>query len=152
MKQFKVLVPLFLALLLVVCVAAASDAAVSVTVKNNRSQALSIAFRSSGFDGPDDRRSGWHNVPAGTSKTFTFKEVSHTMTVSDFGYYAKSGKDVWAGKSSDERPLPVIINPKGNFSGHPEDPISGGQKVFFRHATLKETTNPDNGAVTLTFK
>ena len=149
MKQFKVLVPLFLALLLVVCVAAASDAAVSVTVKNNRSQALSIAFRWSGFDGPDDRRSGWHNVPAGTSKTFTFKEVSHTMTVSDFGYYAKSGKDVWAGKSSDES---MIINPKGSFDGAPNDPISGGKKVFVRRVNLKATSSDGiDWAATLTF-
>ena len=149
MKQFKVFVPLFLALLLVVCVAAASDATVSITVRNNRSQAMSLAFC---WNGVDPGRSGWHNVPAGTSKTFTFKDANYGFndgTNGSFGYYATSGKSVWAGKSSDAS---MIINPKGSFDGAPNDPISGGKKVFVRRVNLKATSSDGiDGAATLTF-
>ena len=38
---------------------------------------------------------------------------------------------------SDERPNPVIIHPENKFSGHSEDTISGGKKVYFRQVKLK---------------
>jgi opacity protein-like surface antigen len=141
----------FLAVLLAVCFAAASaDAAIKITIKNNRNHNMTFAFRWSGFDLPDDRRSGWYNVPSGESKTFTFKDADYFLTAQDFGYYATGGGKVWQGKSGDERPLDVIINPNGKFSGHPDDPITGGKKVFFRHVALKET-GANDATATLTF-
>ena len=123
-----------------------------ITVKNNRDHNLSLAFRWAGFDLPDDRRSGWYIVPSGESKTFTFKDAYYPMTAEGFGYYATGGEKVWAGKSGDEH-MAVIIHPKNKFSGHPDDPISGGKKVVFRRVALKETDDGtrENATATLTF-
>ena len=151
MKQFKIFAPLLFALLLVVCFAAVSDAAVKITVKNNRDHTLSLAFRWSGLDWENDRRFGWRNVKAGETKTFTFEDAIYVMTSESFGYYAQGGKKVWAGKASDEY-MGVIINPKSAFGGHPDDPINGGKKVYFRRVNLKETGNSRvDGSATLTF-
>jgi hypothetical protein len=152
MKKFRAFFTAFCVISAVVCFSAVSEAAVKITVKNNRDHGLSLAFRWSGFDMPDDRRSGWYAVPSGESKTFTFKDVVYYLTVQDIGYYATGGGKVWAGKSSDERPLGVIIHPKNKFGGHPDDPIDGGKKVYFRHISLKQTDKArENGSATITF-
>jgi hypothetical protein len=91
-------------------------------------------------------------VKAGESRTITFKDAVYALTAQDFGYYATGGGKVWAGKSNDERPLAVIIHPKGKFGGHPGDSIDGGKRVYFRHISLKQTDDSrENGSATLTF-
>jgi len=135
-----------------VCFAPRSEAAVKVTIKNNRPHNMSFAFCWAGFDSPDNRRSGWYSVKAGETRTITFKDTVYALTAQEFGYYATGGGSVWAGKPSDERPLEVIIHPKDKFGGHPDDPISGGKKVYFRHINLKETGDTrEDGTATLTF-
>lgn len=129
-----------------------SDAAIKITVKNNRNHTLTLAFRWAGFDSPDDRRSGWYSVKAGESKTITLKKATYALTAQDFGYYATGGGKVWKGSAKDKRPLKTVIHPKKAFSGHPEDPINGGVTVYFRHIKLKETGNTrEDGSATLTF-
>jgi hypothetical protein len=152
MKKFKTFYALLCAVLAAVCLALPSEAEVKITIKNNRSHNLSLAFRWAGFDSPDDRRSGWYGVKAGESRTITFKDAVYALTAQDFGYYATGGGKVWAGKSNDERPLAVIIHPKSKFGGHPDDSIDGGKKVYFRHISLKQTDDSrENGNATLTF-
>jgi hypothetical protein len=111
---------------------------------------VSLAFCWANFD--DDSRSGWYVVPAGQFKTFTLKAVVYHLTRLDFGYYAKGGGKVWAGKASDDRALNVIINPRKAFAGRRNDPISGGQKVYFKHLTLKENDSGEHGYATITLK
>jgi hypothetical protein len=148
-KKFALAVCVFTTAL---CFSAKADAEVKITIKNNRSHNLSLAFRWAGFDTPDDKRSGWYTVKAGESRTITFEDAVYALTAEDFGYYATGGGKVWQGSADDERPHPVIIHPKKKFSGHPEDPISGGKKVYFRHVSLKETDGSrENGSATLTF-
>jgi hypothetical protein len=154
MKKF--LVSLLLVLLIVVCVASTSDAIVKITIKNNRNHDLSLAFRWLGLSGFNEeaKRSGWYGVKAGESRTITFEDAEWYLTGGEFGYYATGGGKVWAGKSSDEDPLKVIIHPKGKFDGHPDAPIKGGKVVYFRHVNLKLTneSNPQGpSAATLTF-
>ncbi|MDD2452660.1 MAG: hypothetical protein PHI81_03235 [Synergistaceae bacterium] len=153
MKNFRKFVFVFCVFAASLSFASSSLAAVKITVQNNRSHSLSFAFCWAGFDIPDDRRIGWYNVKAGESKTFTFKDADYPLTAQDFGYYATGGGKVWSGKADDERPLPVIIHLKRAFKGHPEDPIDGGKKVYFRHINLKQASNdPANGSATLNFK
>ena len=153
MKNFRKFVFVFCVFAASLSFASSSCAAVSITIHNNRDHNLSFAFCWAGFDKPDDRRTGWYNVKAGESKTFTFKDAQYALTAQDFGYYATGGGKVWSGKADDERPLPVIIHLKRAFKGHPEDPIDGGKKVYFRHINLKQASNdPANGSATLNFK
>jgi hypothetical protein len=142
MKIFKAFFIAFCMIFVAVCiisVSSVSEAKVSITVKNTTNKKVYLAFRWRGFDMPDDRRDGWYGVPAGETKTFTFKNIVYVFTADSFGYYAEGGGKVWAGKSSDG--LGVIIHPTKNFEGHPEDRISGGKKVYFKPLSLKETGN-----------
>jgi len=153
MKNFRKYIFVFCVFAATLSFASSSYAAVTITIQNNRDHNLSFAFCWAGFDQPDDRRIGWYNVKAGESKTFTFKDADYPLTAQDFGYYATGGGKVWSGKADDERPLPVIIHLKRAFKGHPEDPIDGGKKVYFRHINLKQASNdPANGSATLNFK
>ena len=153
MKNFRKYIFVFCVFAATLSFASSSYAAVTITIQNNRDHNLSFAFCWAGFDQPDDRRIGWYNVKAGESKTFTFKDADYPLTAQDFGYYATGGGKVWSGKADDERPLPVIIHLKRAFKGHPEDPIDGGKKVYFRHIKLKQASNdPANGSATLNFK
>ena len=136
--------------------ASVSEAAVSVTVKNNRSHNMSFAFCWQGFDMPDDMSKGWYNVKAGETRTITFKDVVYALTAQGFGYYAtgtpKGGKKLtWAGKGGDEL-MEYYIHPKESFTGSRDEPIEGGQKVPFRKVKLKETgSDRTDGSATLTF-
>jgi hypothetical protein len=146
MKKFNVFFTAFCVIFAALCIASASEAKVTITVNNNRSYSLKMAFRWSGFDLPDDRRSGWFTVPANTTKKFTI-DVAYALTADSFGYYATGGGKVWQGKSGD---LAVIIHPTKNFSGHPDTKISGGKKVYFRRVKLKGSEETGRG--TLNFK
>lgn len=128
------------------------ESAITITINNNRPHALFMAFRWSGFDLPYDRRSGWYNVKAQSSRTITFKNAVYPLTAEDFGYYAKGGGLVWSGKEDVENPMAVIINPKKAFGGHPEDPVEGGEKVYFRPVKLRRIQGSDtDGEGALTF-
>jgi hypothetical protein len=152
MKNFKKFALAVCVFTVASCFSAKADAVIKITVKNNRDHNLSLAFRWAGFDTPDDKRSGWHTVKAGESRTITFKDAVYALTAQDFGYYATGGGKVWQGSANDERPNPVIIHPKNKFDGHPEDPISGGKQVYFRHVKLKQTDDSrENGSAALTF-
>jgi hypothetical protein len=150
MKKFKAFSIVFCAIFAAVCIAAVSEAAVKITVKNNRNHKMYLAFRWRGFDQPDDRRSGWYEVLAGQTKTLTFEDVVYVFTTDGFGYYAEGGGKVWAGTSSDG--FGVIIHSTKAFKGHPDDPISDGKKVYFKPLSLKQTDESrENGSATLTF-
>ena len=124
-----------------------ADAEVKITIKNNRSHNMSFAFCWSGFDFPDDRRSGWYNVKSGESRTITFKDAISSLTMDGFGYYAEGGGSTWRGDMRQ-----VIIDPKKAFSGHPDGSIQGGKRVGFRKITLKKTGNDNTDATaSLTF-
>jgi hypothetical protein len=140
---------LFLAMAVFIA-APRAEAEIKVTIKNNRSHSMSFAFCWAGFDTPDDRRSGWYNVNAGETRTITLKDAVYALTAQGFGYYAKGGGGVWSGRTNDERRL-VIIHPTSAFSGHPDNPISGGERVYFRYIKLTAAANRQDGSVSLTF-
>jgi hypothetical protein len=158
--KWKIIAAFFLIGIWGFFVADQAEATVKVTVKNNRSHNLSIAFCWAGFDLPDDTSKGWYNIKAGESKTITIREAVYALTAQGFGYYAtgttKDGKTiVWSGKSSDDRRKEYWIHPKKSFTGQSVsngEPISGGKKVDFRALKLKKTgsTNEDATA-TITF-
>lgn len=140
-------------------VADRAEAAVKVTINNNMSHNLSIAFCWAGFDAPDDTSKGWYNVKAGESKTITFKGAVYALTAQGFGYYAtgttKGGKPItWAGSSEDKHKA-YWIHPKKSFTGQSAnggEPISDGKKVYFRALKLKETgSTREDATATLTF-
>jgi hypothetical protein len=97
-------------------------------------------------DMPDDQRQGWYTVAPGKFEAFTLKNAVYNLTAQDFGYYATGGGKVWAGKASDTRTLSVIINPHKPFAGRRNDPIAGGQKVYFKRLTLKESDSSGENA------
>lgn len=129
-----------------------ANAWVKITLNNNRSQTISVAFCWSGFDSPDDRRIGWYQVKPGESRVITLNSAVSSLTMEGFGFYANepvaNGKRVvWSG---DLRR--VIIDPKNAFAGHPEDPAPGGVEVGFRKVKLKEVGDRNTDAVaTLNF-
>jgi hypothetical protein len=111
---------------------------------------MSFAFCWAGFDTPDDRRSGWYIVNAGATRTITLKDAVYALTAQEFGYYAKGGGSAWSGRANEGRRL-VIIHPTNAFSGHPDNPIAGGERVYFRYIKLTAAANRENGSATLTF-
>ncbi len=146
-RVFKTASVFLLALMCVAVFSSTAHAEIKVTVKNNRSHTLSLAFRWAGFDMPDDIVSGWYNVPAGQTKTFKF-DVAYQMTAQDFGYYAQGGGSVWGGGK-----LSGWINPKSKFRGNPHEMPSGMKEVGYRHLKLKRGPGEDSayGSATLTF-
>jgi len=150
-KHLSKILGLFLAVMFLAALfPAESDAAVSITIRNNRSHDMSFAFRWSGFDSPQDRRAGWYVVRAGQSRTLTFNSAVYALTSTDFGYYATGGGSVWRGTA--ENGLPVTIHPRNAFEGHPNGRIEGGQRVFFRRINLTEVGDRrEDGRATLTF-
>ena len=151
MKSFKAFMAVFCAAVLMGFFAAPSEAEVKITIKNNRSHTLSIAFCWAGFDTPDFKKKGWYNVKAGETRTITIKEAAYYFnSTSGFGYYAFGGGKVWAGQEG--KGAEVIIHPTKSFSGYWDEPISGGKKVWFRHVNLKQTSEDMfHGSATLTF-
>jgi uncharacterized membrane protein len=134
--------------------ASGADAAVKITIKNNRSHTMSFAFCWAGFDYPDDVSNGWYNVKAGETRTITLKNAVYALTFKNFGYYAKGtpegGKTLyWKGKGGDEY-MAFYIHHKQSFTGSHDDPIDGGQKADFRKVNLKKVSQED-GSATLTF-
>jgi hypothetical protein len=129
-----------------------ADAAIKITIKNNRSHSMSFAFCWAGLDYEYDVSKGWYIVKAGESKTFTIKEAAYPLTSQNFGYYAMGGGSVWKGKSGGEY-SEFWIHTKQAFTGNHDDPISGGQKVPFRIIKLKRTGGDGSvdGSATLTF-
>jgi uncharacterized membrane protein len=134
-----------------VCLSAApSDAAVKITIKNNRSHDMWLSFCWAGLDHEDDVSKGWYTVKAGESRTITFKDAIYALTSENFGYYATGGKYTWSGNTGSEY-MTFWIHPKNAFTGS-HDPISGGEKVEFKTLNLKSTSdNREDGAGTLTF-
>jgi uncharacterized membrane protein len=136
---------------------ARAEATITITVKNNRSHNLSMAFCLAGFDYGYDVSNGWYNVKAGESRTLTFKDAKYHFTAEGFGYYAKGtpqgGKTLyWKGKDGDEY-MEFYIHPSKAFTGSHDDPIEGGQKVAFRKIKLTRIGDEDseNGKATITF-
>ena len=133
-----------------------ADAEIKVTIKNNRSHTISLAFCWSGFDYEDDVSKGWYNVKAGETRTITLKDAQYHFTAESFGYYAKGtpagGKTLyWKGKDDNEY-MQFYIHPSESFTGSHDTRISGGQKVAFRNVSLKETGNSrTDGSASLTF-
>lgn len=134
-----------------------ADATITITVKNNRPHNLSLAFCWSGFDYDDDISKGWYTVKAGETRKITIKDAQYHFTAESFGYYAKGtpkgGKTIyWRGKDDDSEYMAFYIHQSDAFTGSHDNPISGGQKVHFRHMKLKETGNSrTDGSGTLTF-
>ena len=141
-----------LAALLAVHCASRAEAWIKITLKNNRSHNIAVAFCWSGFDYPDDQRKGWYVVKPDESRVITLKDAVAAMTWDGFGFYAqgtsKNGRKVtWSGSLKQ-----VIIHPTKAFSGHPDDPIQGGTRVGFRKVNLKRVGDSRTDAVaTLTF-
>lgn len=142
---------MFAALFAAQCVSAA-EAWIKITLNNNRSHSIAVAFCWSGFDFPEDQRKGWYVVKPDESRVITLGDAIASLTWDGFGFYAqgtmRNGKKViWSGDMLD-----VIIHPTKAFSGHPDDPIRGGIAVGFRKVNLKRVGNQNTDAVaTLTF-
>ncbi|MCL1940607.1 MAG: DUF1036 domain-containing protein [Synergistaceae bacterium] len=135
-------------------VSARADAAIKVTIKNNRSHSISFAFCWAGFDYDDDVSKGWYTVKAGETKSFTFKDAVYPLTSENFGYYAKGtpkGKKTlyWRGEGNNDH-MKFYIHQSEAFTGSHNKQIRGGEKVQFRKMTLKRTGDTD-GTATLTF-
>ena len=114
-----------------------ADAEIKVTIKNNRSHNLALAFCWSGFDYEDDVSKGWYNVKGGETRTITFKDAQYHFTADSFGYYAKgtpAGEKTlyWSGKDDNEY-MGFYIHQTQAFTGSHDTRISGGQKVYFRY-------------------
>ena len=141
-----------LAALLAAQGASRAEAWIKITLKNNRSHNIAVAFCWSGFDYADDQRKGWYVVKPDESRVITLKDAVAAMTWDGFGFYAqgtsKNGRKVtWSGSLKQ-----VIIHPTKAFSGHPDDPIQGGTRVGFRKVNLKRVGDSRTDAVaTLTF-
>ncbi len=141
-----------LAALLAAQGASRAEAWIKITLKNNRSHNIAVAFCWSGFDYPDDQRKGWYVVKPDESRVITLKDAVAAMTWDGFGFYAqgtsKNGRKVtWSGSLKQ-----VIIHPTKAFSGHPDDPIQGGTRVGFRKVNLKRVGDSRTDAVaTLAF-
>jgi hypothetical protein len=141
-----------LAALLAAQGASRAEAWIKITLKNNRSHNIAVAFCWSGFDYSDDQRKGWYVVKPDESRVITLKDAVAAMTWDGFGFYAqgtsKNGRKVtWSGSLKQ-----VIIHPTKAFSGHPDDPIQGGTRVGFRKVNLKRVGDSSTDAVaTLTF-
>ncbi|MDI9387810.1 MAG: hypothetical protein QM441_01130 [Synergistota bacterium] len=140
-------------LVAVACLAgSAAEAWVKVTLNNNRSHKIFVAFCWSGFDLEDDRRIGWYPVDPGQSREINLGSAVSSLTMDQFGFYAmgtmSNGKKVtWSG---DLRR--VIIDPKNPFDGHPDDPVRGGVEAGFRQLALTKVGDRNMDAVaTLTF-
>ena len=147
---FKALSVILLALTCAVVFNSPANAELKITVKNNRSHNLSLAFRWSRFD--DSRVSGWYSVAPGQTRTITIDAV-YALTSLHFGYYAQGGGTVWQGKGEvwKER-IESWINPKDKFFGDADVVPRGMQKVSYKIIKLKQTSqNRENGAATLTF-
>ena len=150
---FKTSVFFLLTALLVVHSASRAEAWVKITLNNNRSHSISVAFCWDGFDIPDDQRKGWYVVQPGESREINLGSAVASLTMDGFGFYAKgtlkNGKKiVWAGDLKQ-----VIIHPSKAFGGHPEDNIPGGVTVGFRKVNLKKVGDQNTDAVaTITFK
>ena len=146
----KLFATVLMAVLAAVQCVSAAEAKIKVTLKNERSHPVAVAFCWAGFDYGDERRAGWFTVQPGKSRVVTLDAV-YGLTAQDFGFYAdgrhRGEKVVWSGKFRR-----VIIHPTKKFSGHPDDPIQGGIKVGFRQLKLRETSDDRvDGAATLTF-
>ena len=148
-----------LALLLAVAifaVASRADAWVKVTVRNNRSHNLSIAFRWDGFDGSESGNKGWFTVNAGQSRTITLDDAVASLTMEKFGYYATGGGSAWRGNN--ETGIGGWIHPRNAFDittdvdGKVENAVSGMEQVLFRRVNLSKTGDRNMDATaTLTF-
>ena len=134
-----------------------ADAAITITVNNNRSHNLSLAFCWAGFDYDDDISKGWYIVKSKETRKITLKDAQYHFTAQNFGYYAKGtpkgGKTTyWSGKDDDSEYMAFYIHQSEAFTGSHDTPIKGGEKVHFRHVKLKETGNSrTDGSATLTF-
>jgi opacity protein-like surface antigen len=139
MTKFKVFLIAFCAMFAAVCIASAAEAKVTITVENNTNDTLYLAFRWSGSDSSNDRRDAWYNVPAGITRTITFN-IEYTLTAESFGYFAhtrsREGGKYFGGKESDG--MGVFIHLNGPFAGRPDDPMPGGEKVWFKPLKLQE--------------
>ncbi len=141
-----------LAALLAAQGASRAEAWIKITLKNNRSHNIAVAFCWSGFDYADDQRKGWYVVQPNDSRVINLANATSSMTWEDFGFSAqgtlRNGKKIrWSGDMKQ-----VIIHPSKAFDGHPEDPIAGGKKVGFRKLNLKKVGDANTDAVaTLTF-
>ena len=148
-RRYVIAVALLLA---VASHAGTAEALVKVTLNNNRSHKVFVAFCWLGFDYKDDRRIGWYPVEAGQSRVINLGEAVSSLTKSGFGFYAmgtmKNGKKVyWSGDMKN-----VIIHPSKPFDGHPDAPIKGGIEVGFRQMKLRKVGDNNTDAVgTLNF-
>jgi hypothetical protein len=134
-----------------------AEAWVKITVKNNRSHNMSLAFRWDGFDA-DYHSRGWFTVNAGQTRTITLDEVTYGLTARDFGYYAIGGGSTW--KGNNDNGIYGWFHPKEAFrlstdnDGKVENPKSGMQRVLFRRLNLKHSgaaNDSANGTASLTF-
>ena len=76
-------------LVAVACLAgSAAEAWVKVTLNNNRSHKIFVAFCWSGFDLEDDRRIGWYPVDPGQSREINLGSAVSSLTMDQFGFYA----------------------------------------------------------------
>jgi hypothetical protein len=124
------------------------EPSVTVTIKNNRSHDMWVAFCLQGFGSPNDVSRGWYTVKAGEARRIAFK---NNIRSSDgvFGYYAAGGGSIWQGDGG----LEYWIHRKDAFTGGSSEngsPISGGEIVSFLSANLTKVSETE-GEVTLTF-
>ena len=133
--------------------ASSAEAEIKITIRNNRSHNMSIAFRWDGFD--ENHSRGWFTVNAGQSRTITLSEVVYALTSGGFGYYAIGGGSTWRGNDDNGRYGWIHLREAFRFTffgDEVENPKSGMQKVLYRRVNLTETGNSrENGTATLTF-
>lgn len=138
-----------------------AEAAVKITIKNNRSHNLALAFGWSNMD--TYQAKGWYTVKAGETRTITLKDVISSFTMDGFSYYAKGGGSTWAGKTGDDlqfwihptQAFDLVQSPSSSddfFNLKLDEPVEGTKKVYFRRIALKKTGDRNTDArATLTF-
>ena len=149
LRKYVIAVALLLA---ATCSVQPAEAWIKITLNNNRSHKIFVAFCWAGFDYDDDRRIGWYPVEAGQSREINLGSAISSLTMDEFGFYAmgtrENGKKVyWSGDLKN-----VMINPSKSFDGHPDTPINGGVEVGFRQMKLRKVGDNNTDAVgTLNF-
>ena len=145
-KFFPALLACVLAVALCAIAPARAEAKLTVTLVNKTDATVSVALGwvSEGGENDGDRSKGWWNVEPGKKRTFS---VSYSPVCGYF-WYARSlgGKRSWAGTSGNA----FWIHPEKPFETHPDKPIRGGRRLYFRPLNEK-STGAGNATATLTF-
>lgn len=140
-------------LLLSVCLAVAlcafapdraeADLTVTLVNKTDATVSVALAWVSEGGENDGDRSKGWWNVEPDAKRTIT---VDYSPVCGYF-WYARSlgGKRSWAAKDGNA----FWIHPEKSFETHPDKPICGGRRLYFRPLDVK--SKEGSATATLTF-